>query len=157
MPGPCIVHFHTDHWITWLISTLWSIQSHEVITSLYFPLDYVAVPTVWSVYKLGLDTLMKKHIFTLTLYLRTFDSQSTEWLGLLLVFVVFSCEPTEWPESVQFRLCEGRLIKKSSLWFESHPSLVPCLPTHTPFLALSHTEMVGPLFNKILPCGMYSD
>ena len=23
--------------------------------------------------------------------------------------------------------------------------------------ALSHTEMAGPLFNKILPCGMYSD
>ena len=100
-----------------------------------FLLDYVAVSTVRSVYKLGLDTLMKKHVSP-THSIFVFDSQSTEWLGLPLVFVVISREPTEWLECLRFRLREGRLTEKSGLWFEPRSSLVPCSPTRTPFLAL---------------------
>ena len=101
-----------------------------------FLLDYVAVSTVWSVYKLGLDTLMKKHVLpSHSIFAPSIASPLSDSAHLSSSSFL-SLKPTEWPETLQFCLREGRLTEKSGLWFESCSSLVPCLPTRTLFLTL---------------------
>ena len=49
------------------------------------------------------------------------------------------------------------LVYAQQTAFKTWPSLLLLSSFFFSRSTLSHTEMAGPLFNKILPCGMYSD